>query len=246
MTNYVSFSLYGESPIYITGAIENVVLCRTVYPDWTPIIYIDDEVPSQVRRELEANGGLVVQAGPLLSKNKMSWRFAAALIEDAELVLFRDADSRINSREQACVEAWMASGRALHIMRDHPFHSSWIMAGMWGIDAKAGSSFISKVLAKATGRRMYGEDQDLLASELYRHLRHKALVHDSFFMRENGSRPFPSQRQGGEFVGERIDAEGKPEKNMRESLVRYEKSKFLRLKLRVRDYFRTRYEQKLW
>ena len=244
MTNYVSFSLYGESPIYITGAIENIKLCRTVYPDWTPIIYVDDEVPNQVIRELEANGGLVVKAGPLLSKNKTSWRFAAALIEDAERVIFRDADSRINVREQACVEAWMASGRALHIMRDHPFHSSWIMGGMWGIDAKVGSSFISKVLAKATGQT-YGEDQELLASELYRHLRHKALVHDSFFMRENGPLPFPSQRQGGEFVGERTDAQGKPEKNMREILVRYEKSKMLRLKLLVRDYFRSKYEQKL-
>jgi hypothetical protein len=118
------------------------------------------------------------------------------------------------------------------------------MGGMWGIDAKVGSSFISKVLAKATGQT-YGEDQELLASELYRHLGQKTLVHDSFFMRENGPLPFPSQRQGGEFVGERIDAEGKPEKNMREILVRYEKSKILRLKLLFRDYFRTKYEQKL-
>jgi hypothetical protein len=245
MTNYVSFSLYGDSPIYITGAIKNAELCRTVYPDWTPVIYVDDEVANRVIRELEANGVLVVQGGPLLSKNKMCWRFAAALIEDAELVIFRDADSRINSREKACVDTWMASGKAVHIMRDHPFHSTWIMGGMWGIDAKVGSSFISRVLAKATGRT-HGEDQHLLASELYRHLRHEALVHDSFFMRENGLLPFPSQRQGGEFVGERIDAEGKPEKNMREILVRYEKSKILRFKLLVRDYFRTNYEQKLW
>jgi hypothetical protein len=244
MTNYISFSLFGTLPIYVTGAIENVKLSREFYPDWTPIVYVDDEVTEQVMKELEVNGGQVVKGSTLLSKNKRAWRFAAALIEDANLVILRDADSRVNSRERACVEKWMASGRALHIMRDHPFHSSWIMAGMWGIHAKTGGPFVSKILSKATGRTD-SEDQDLLASELYPHLCQNSLVHDSFFKRESWALPFPTPRTGSEFVGERIGEDGTPEKDISRTLVRYEKSKALRLKLKARDFLRTKFEQKL-
>ena len=244
MTDYVSFSLFGAAPIYTIGAIENVKLCREVYPNWTPIIYVDDEVTDQVIKELEAHGGQVVKGNLDLGKNKRVWRFAAALIDDADRVIFRDADSRISSRELACVDNWIASGKSLHIMRDHPFHSSWIMAGMWGIDAKKGAPFISKILSKATGITA-SEDQDLLASELYVHLRPNSLVHDSFFKRESWALPFPTPRTNFEFVGERILEDGTQEKSTIRSLVRYEKSKALRLKLRARDLLRTVFEQKL-
>jgi|LakMenE18May11ns_1017448.scaffolds.fasta_scaffold9874538_2 hypothetical protein len=244
MKNYISFSLYGEKQIYNIGAIENLKLCKEIYPGWTPIVYVDTEVPESILDGLRINGGLVINGSTELSQNKMAWRFAAALIDDAEKVIFRDADSRVSPREKDCVEAWLKSGKALHIMRDHPFHSNWIMGGMWGVDAKAARPHISRILSKAQGIQV-GEDQYLLAGELYRNLREETLVHDSFFRREKWAKSFPTPRDGAQFVGERINENGIPEISMREMLISYERSNLLRLRLRAQDWRRTRTEQEL-
>lgn len=244
MTNYVSFSLFGKDPFYCLGAIENIKLCPIIYSGWSPVVYVDNQVPSYVCKELMDGGALVIQGGDYLSRNKRAWRFAAVLISDAERVIFRDTDSRINLREKACVQKWMNSHKTLHIMRDHPYHANWIMAGMWGVDASIGREFVEKVLITAQGREV-GEDQYLIARMLYKHLRKETLVHDSFFRREKWAEPFPSPRENGQFVGERINQEGKPEVSMRDMLIRYEKSRVLRFQLRAQDYRRTRTEQKL-
>lgn len=244
MTNYISFSLYGDKQIYTVGALENVKLCSKIYPGWTPVVYVDEVVPSSAIFEMKNNGALVINGSANISKNKQAWRFSAVLIDDAEKVVIRDADSRVSSRESACVEMWLESGKALHIMRDHPYHANWIMAGMWGVDARVGLRFVENILSTARGEDV-GEDQRLLARELYRHLRHQTLVHDSFFRRESWSEKFPTLRVGDEFVGERIDEMGRPEEAMREMLIRYEKSRALRFRNRMLDSRRIRTDQKL-
>jgi hypothetical protein len=244
MTNYISFSLYGNNKFYYLGAIENVKLCKTVYPGWVPVVYVDEVVPQYVTSDLINNGALVIHGSTELSSNKMTWRLAASLIEDAEKVIFRDADSRINPREKACVDNWLHSGKALHVMRDHPYHANWIMGGMFGIDARVASRFVEKILVTAQGLEQ-GEDQVLLAKTLYPPLRDQSMVHDSFFRREKWAKPFPTPREGSEFVGERIDENGNPEEDVREMLVRYENSALLRFKLRGEDYRRIKTEQTL-
>jgi len=244
MTNYISFSLYGDQQFYTVGAIENVKLCSKIYPGWNPVVYVDEAVPSYAISELRNHGALIINGSHNISRNKRTWRFSAVLIKDAEKVIFRDADSRVSFRESACVNTWLDSGKALHIMRDHPYHANWIMAGMWGIDARVGSKYVEHILSIAQGDEV-GEDQHLLARELYLHLRNETLVHDSFFRREKWSKEFPTPRKGEEFVGERIDEAGKPETAMREMLVKYERSKFLRYQLLRSDARRIRTDQKL-
>jgi hypothetical protein len=41
--------------------------------------------------------------------------------------------SRISLREKCAVDEWLASGKGLHSMRDHPAHKQPIMAGMFGL-----------------------------------------------------------------------------------------------------------------
>jgi hypothetical protein len=244
MTKYISFSLFGNNPFYCVGAVENIKLCPTIYPDWSPVVYVDDEVPTPVCKELRGYGAFVIEGSIHLSKNKKAWRFAAALIEDAEEVIFRDADSRINPREQACVNRWLESGKPLHIMRDHPFHANWLNAGMWGIEAKAGKKYISKILTMAKGIEV-DEDQYLLARELYPYFRNQTIVHDSFFRREKWSEPFPTLRVDGQFVGERINEAGNPEIIMRDMLIEHERSRLLRFRLLVEDFKRIRTQQRV-
>jgi hypothetical protein len=244
MTNYVSFSLYGKENIYNLGAIENVKLCRTIYPGWVPVVYVDEVVPPCVSNDLIKNGALVIHGSPELSSNKRTWRFAASLIKDAEKVIFRDADSRISFRERACVDSWLQSDKALHVMRDHPHHANWIMAGMFGVDARAAGRYLAGILETGRGIEV-GEDQKLLAKNLYPFLRKQSLVHDSFFRRETWATPFPTPREGGQFVGEIIDEHGNPDQDIRDMLVRFENSPLLRLQLLAEDYRRVKTEQNL-
>ena len=47
------------------------------------------------------------------------------------------ANSRFSARESAAVSEWLSSDLPFHIMRDHNYHNSRILAGMWG--AKLGN-----------------------------------------------------------------------------------------------------------
>ena len=62
-------------------------------------------------------------------------RFRA--IEEADLVFFRDADSRMRERDRWCMAEFEKSDKSLHIIRDHFWHKSRIMGGAWG--AKKGA-----------------------------------------------------------------------------------------------------------
>src|ERR1700730_3508267 len=43
--NVISFSLWGAAPFYSYGAMINLALSRTVYPDWSCRFYVDAAVP---------------------------------------------------------------------------------------------------------------------------------------------------------------------------------------------------------
>ncbi len=40
----ISFSLWGQNPKYLTGAIRNAVLVKQIYPDWVCRFYVDNKV----------------------------------------------------------------------------------------------------------------------------------------------------------------------------------------------------------
>ena len=45
MNKIVSFSLYGDAPLYCEGALRNVELAKSIYPGWRCRFYIDGTVP---------------------------------------------------------------------------------------------------------------------------------------------------------------------------------------------------------
>lgn len=244
MTNYLSFSVYGQDSIYLDGALENAKSFKKYYPGWQAVFYVDEEIKGQpaIQKLSSTEGALVIYADKSLSLNPMTWRFAAALLPDANYVIFRDADSRISTREAQAVREWQGSNKAIHIMRDHPFHSEWILGGMWGCQASKVADKIRKVLDEASSNT-WGEDQKLLEIHVYKAFKGSAFVHDSFFCRERDAKPFSLPRTNFEFVGERIDSRGRPEKNFREVLNKFEKSYLQKLKLRIRDLLRIAWQQ---
>lgn len=195
----ISFSLFGQQAKYLDGALHNATAARYVYPGWACRFHVDASVPEATLAALRAQGAQVLHMpnelpaapwGPL-------WRFLVA--DDATVARFivRDADSLINPREAAAVQAWVTSGRHFHIMRDHINHSELVLAGMWGGVRGALPPLrpaAQAFLARGGAVPARTADQEFLRELLWPTIRCSAWVHDSQF--GFGERqPFPPHVQ---------------------------------------------------
>jgi len=209
--NYVSFSLWGDQPIYNVGTIRNAELMKTIYPDWKMIVYYDNTVPTEsIEKLIEL--GVVVKDMTGTDIYGMFWRFFAHDEPDCEYAVFRDSDARLTKREKLAVDEWINSGKSIHVMRDHPAHripygnsGLGILGGMWGI--KSGIIPLIDLINKYPKSKelQYGNDQTFLKT-IYSIFQDDRYTHDEFF--EN--KPFPIKRNSGEFIGSRIDHNDMP------------------------------------
>jgi hypothetical protein len=56
--NYISFSLWGDNPIYNIGSIRNSELIKFTYPNWKMVLYYDNSVPKETIEKLIENDEL--------------------------------------------------------------------------------------------------------------------------------------------------------------------------------------------
>jgi hypothetical protein len=129
-------------------------------------------------------------------------RFQAASDSECEAMISRDCDSRLSLREKMAVDEWLASPKAWHIMRDHPWHGALMLGGMWGVK---GCPAMTDWIAAWNAEDRYQTDQDFLRTSVYPIARHNAMIHASFCAVEPDAIPFPSPRSGLEFVGQVFD-----------------------------------------
>ena len=228
----ISFSLWGDIELYTQGAIKNVILAKTVYPDWICRFYIPKKnsrktndmrpdkhsnkdtsytitkVPEEVIAELEKHGAEIVKIDNEGCWYSTFWRFYA--IEDADIVIFRDCDSRLNFREKSAVEQWLKSDKKVHIMRDHPWHGTAILAGMWGL--KKGILDDIKTKIENTGKDKIGYwqcDQDFLKNIIYPLVINNSIIHNEFIKGESFAKSFPTKRYKNQYVGQPYDENNK-------------------------------------
>lgn len=209
---YVSFSLWGNKPIYNIGIIKNAILCKEIYPDWKMIVYYNNSVPIETIEELKKLDVSLIDMSSNLFDGSF-WRFMASDIPDCEYVVFRDADSRVSEREKSAVDEWISSCKSLHIMRDHPYHyipagnnEMGILAGMWGIKGNIVPMIeLIKLFNQSNPHNYYGIDQKFL-KQIYSQFYNDKITHDEFFEKK----PFPLKRINQRFIGERIDENDNP------------------------------------
>ena len=209
--NYISYSLWGEKPIYNVGAIRNSEQIETTYPNWKMVVYYDNTVPEDTIKKLEENNVMCYDVTEYKIYG-MFWRFFAVDLPDSEYAIFRDSDSRITIREKLAVDEWIASNKTIHVMRDHPYHMIpcgndrlGILGGMWGIKSK--KIPLTKMIKSYPNksRIYYGEDQTFLKT-IFSLFEKDRCTHDDFFEKI----PFPIKRENGRFIGERIDENENP------------------------------------
>jgi hypothetical protein len=205
-----SFSLFGDKIKYTEGMVVNARQISTRFPNARIQIYIADDVPADIceRLSLYPNVRLVYTKRLPGTQNTLD-RFKAVDDDDCDVLLSRDADSRVHDRDAACIEDFLASNKLLHIIRDHRFHNVRILAGMWGIRKKAITEPIYSVihtwLASQGNPTEYGCDQNFLQHFIYPTFINQALIHDAnghFFSDEKDLQPFRIPIVGKLFVGQ--------------------------------------------
>lgn len=180
---YFSFSLYGDKPKYTRGMVANAALIKARFPEARVTVYTADDVPSDIVDTLRTFDNVTLVPVPRLPENGCAFdRFLAIDISDCDIMISRDADSRVHERDAACIDDFLAAPTAmLHIIRDHKYHTDAIMAGMWGIRKAALTEPMALTLSRWRATRnstAYTTDQQFLRTIFYERLRSQVMVHD--------------------------------------------------------------------
>ena len=177
----ITYSLWGQNPKYLIGALRNAKLAKTIYPEWVCRFYVGACVPLPIIFQLEDMDNVEVVRKPTIGDWRgMFWRFEPASEDNVEVMISRDTDSRLTIREKAAVLEWIDSDKGFHIMRDHPYHKFPVLGGMWGV--KRGILPQMKDLINSFSQQdQYGTDYKFFAEKIVPIISEDALVHDEFF-----------------------------------------------------------------
>ena len=212
--NVIAFSLWGQQPTYLRGALDNM-LAAHIYEGWTLRFYVDDSVPEDLIEALKSLGAEVfVEPADQSKRNKLTWRFKVANDPTVCRFLIRDVDSVLSLREKEAVDAWMASDKWFHVMRDWWTHTDLILAGMWGGMAGVLPD-LADLLKKYKSPAMETDniDQWFLRDEVWPLIYAHTLVHDRCFTHLD-HKPWPGKTPEGnvhvgqdEFAARRVEQE---------------------------------------
>jgi len=226
MKNVIAFALWGDLPMYIYGIFQNIKLAQRFYPDWVCRFYIDKDCPKKIKDRIIEFGAEVRVLSEDWKRAKYFWRLKVILDRYVDKFMIRDVDSRIGLRESIAIEAWLKSGKACHIMRDHKRHTMNIMGGMFagirkdfaditGFKNKF-EKYIDKINSGWEPNRQMAKKlscQDFLESKIYPEIKENALVHTSVNNRAETDLPFPKDCPAGgiDFVGQIYNEKNQPQ-----------------------------------
>lgn len=197
---YISFSLFGNQPKYLVGLEKNIELAKKFYPDWKVIVYTAN---NEYVDKYTSLGALV----KLVNTNAVAtmWRFFVHDLDDCEIFIIRDADSRIGQREVDAVNEWLKTDKILHLMRDHPHHGYLIMGGMWGMVPQKDFNMqkeCEEFIKKRHTNKWSMTDMDFLRDVVYPRYGHSSKVHATYAKFEDWAEDFPTPLVDKMFIGE--------------------------------------------
>ncbi|CAL4113216.1 unnamed protein product [Meganyctiphanes norvegica] len=214
----ISFSLYGNNKKYLIGLEANLNASKHLYPNYFVRLYTDP-VPYKkllcpLLRKYEHFHICDVKSLPTLGNihkvQPIMWRLAPLGDPQVDILLVRDPDSQISSREVDAVHDWLSTGHTLHVMRDHPQHMAPIIDCCWGMrqditrEHKENTGAIRKTLFDLLlNKYKHMEGQNILNEILWTDYEHDVVRHESYRCREyQHSRPWPTEREDEKhFVG---------------------------------------------
>jgi hypothetical protein len=135
------------------------------------------------------------------------WRFLPVFDPYVDYTLSRDLDSPMLERESVTLNMWTSDAEKdyfFYMARDHFQHAMLVMGGLWGAANVRARNHIFEIftpmLVPSIGSRYQGEgDQQFLSDYVWEKVKNHSLTFDSFYCTRFGGRPFPTQRQKGNF-----------------------------------------------
>jgi hypothetical protein len=191
MVNVFSFCLYGpENPKYYRGLLENIFLAGKYFPDWKVYVYYGSDVTEQMVNQLKACTSVVLRETGELGAINMIHRFYAIDEDGVDLMMVRDADSRIHWKDRWAIRDFIRQPQFVaHTIRDNIEHTADMMGGLWGIRKSSGLNlhheYANYKEDTEKGPRV-GHDQNFLSDVIYPKVVSNMLVHYSNKRRKVG------------------------------------------------------------
>jgi hypothetical protein len=183
MKKIISFSLYGDDSKYTIGMLCNVEIAKKLFEDWICRIYYGDSVPKQIIEQLSEYDNVEIIRMKEDGKNSyMMWRFLPIDDDDVEIMLSRDADSRLSIREKVCVDIFENSDYGFHSIQDNTNHDD-VMGGMWGIKKGCLNDKMRNIIDGYDKGTNYGHDQYFMRHVKRNNVTCEILTHCSTFQR---------------------------------------------------------------
>lgn len=223
MKGLVSYTLFGDQPVYTIGAIRNVEIWNSSEFDVNCRFYVGATVPGDVKHQLSRLGAEVVPVDRPEDQTACFWRYAALKDHTYDYMMFRDTDSRPYEREFYAIRDWLRSDKSCHLMRDHPFHAVPILAGLFGVKSDWQSAIgqalpavipdnwyetVNRVQSAENFKSndFYQVDQWWLRQQVYPVMHNMIIAHDDFFSFERFRFKCPlPPRTNNDFLGEGFD-----------------------------------------
>lgn len=163
-----SFCIYGTERNYYNGVLENIKIIKEHFPDFKIYIYKGICDP-----EWTFDNSVNVINTERSGAINMLFRYLPVTFADIGFI--RDADSRITERDRWCINQFLKSTKKYHIIRDHFYHKSPIMGGIFGW--KQPIQFPLD-LSPDVG---YAHDMSYIEKHLYPLIKSEALIHSNIY-----------------------------------------------------------------
>jgi len=204
MVNVFSFVIYGNEKKYTHGLLTNIRLIQNKYPSWETWIYYGSDVTEStlsLYREYINVKFIATDVNGFLTK---FFRYFPIDDDSVDICIIRDADSRVNERDEFCINEFLNSDYLFHIIRDHPNHRHKVMAGMWGIKKGAISENIFDLFLKwKEGRNIdFWSDTTFLVDCIYPKVISMSLIHDDLNLCNDSSKKINQLRDPKHFIGQ--------------------------------------------
>lgn len=176
---------------YVMALAARSIEAKENFPGWQARVYLDPRFTLDFQKLLEGLGFTVIRMPFADASRFPDWYLMATRLlvigdESVDVFMSRDLDSALSPRDAITVWSWMNSGLPFLSIRDHPFHESKLMGGLWGgrVEAarrmfapRGGLELLDDWLAK------YGtnlNDQDVLVQALWPVILHETLEYDAY------------------------------------------------------------------
>jgi hypothetical protein len=183
MVYVFSFCLYGPyNGRYYPGMLENIYLAGKYFPSWKVYVYVAPDVEQSMIQHLEACSSVVLRHTGEVGAINMIHRFYAIDEPDVDIMIVRDADSRIHWKDRWAIREFLNSNELAHTIRDNIVHTSKMMGGLWGIKKRAGINIHEEYIqfkSNPNEKHGMGHDQNFLTERIYPKVKPVLLVHYS-------------------------------------------------------------------